>query len=498
VRWAGYKDPPTEATIQVASERQTQRLTVRKGADHVATATFSLPVVEPGPQRVTLSVPTLGDEISPENNTVTRWVKVVSDKFDVLLIGGSPSWDFRYLRNALARTPSINVESVLLDGDKAVLGFSAEHIPTKDVVILCDAPAAALRPDQWEALRKAVAQRGGSLILMAGQAHLPREYTGDYLSEFLPYRRPGRGASGAVGWRVWPGEEPEFRIVPAPGAPIGDVLGLDEDSQLSADRWISLPPVFRFLGTPDLKEAAQPILVERGSGAPILTRQRLGRGRVFFLGIDETWRWRYRVGERDQDRFFRQLVRAAADEPYAATNGYLSLDADRVTVGPGDPVHVRARVIDPTPQHTGRTAELEVVRDGAVVRAQALNSIGDEDSGRYEGTVDPLPVGEYHLRLHGPDGSELEYPLHVAESREAEMANLAPNEEMLARLGAASSGGAARGLEQFKDVPRLLTLLRERESRTAELRLWSSWYLYAFVVSCLAAEWALRKRFGLS
>ena len=78
------------------------------------------------------------------------------------------------------------------------------------------------------------------------------------------------------------------------------------------------------------------------------------------------------------------------------------------------------------------------------------------------------------------------------------MANLAPNEEMLARLGAASSGGAARGLEQFKDVPRLLTLLRERESRTAELRLWSSWYLYAFVVSCLAAEWALRKRFGLS
>jgi hypothetical protein len=297
---------------------------------------------------------------------------------------------------------------------------------------------------------------------------------------------------------VWPGEEPEFRVVPAPGAPVGDVLALDEDAQASADRWIFLPPVFRFLGMPDLKEAAQAILVERGSGAPILTRQRLGRGRVFFLGIDETWRWRYRVGERDQDRFFRQLVRAAADEPYAATNGYLSLDADRVTVAPGEPVHVRARVIDPTPQQAGRTAELDVVRDGAVVRSQALSPIGDEDSGRYEGAVDGLPAGEYRLRLRGPDGSELEYPLHVAESREAEMSNLAPDEEILRRLGSASTGGAARGFEQFKDVPHLLTLLRERESRTAELRLWSSWYLYAFVVSCLAAEWALRKRFGLS
>jgi len=226
VRWSGYREPPKEATIQVGSERQTRRVDVKKGASGIATVTFSLSVVEPGPQRVTVSVPELDDEISAENNTVTRWVKVVSDKFDVLLIGGSASWDFRYLRNALARTPSINAETVLLDGDKATLATSAEQILTKDVVILCDTPAGALRPEQWEALRKAVAQRGGSLILMAGQAHLPREYTGDYLSEFLPYRRPGRGANGAVGWRVWPGEEPEFRVVPAPGAPVGDVLAL--------------------------------------------------------------------------------------------------------------------------------------------------------------------------------------------------------------------------------------------------------------------------------
>ena len=78
------------------------------------------------------------------------------------------------------------------------------------------------------------------------------------------------------------------------------------------------------------------------------------------------------------------------------------------------------------------------------------------------------------------------------------MANLAPDEDLLRRLGSSSAGGAFRSLEQFKDVPTLLSNLRERESRVTELRLWNSWYLYAFVVSCLAAEWALRKRFGLS
>jgi hypothetical protein len=415
-------------------------------------------------------------------------------------VGGSASWDFRYLRNALSRTPSINAETVLLDEDRAHLGLTPEQILARDVVILCDAPARAISPEQWEAIRKVVVERGGSLILMAGQGHLPREYSGEYLSEFLPYRRPStvRGGAGALGWRVWPGEEPEFRVVPAPGAPTGDVLALDDDPQVSADRWLTLPPVFRYLGMPELKESVQPILVERGSGAPVLTRQRLGRGRVFFLGIDETWRWRNRVGERDQDRFFRQLVRAAADEPYAASNGYLSLDADRVTVAPGEPVRVRARVIDPSPQHADRGADLDVIRDGATVLSQALNPVGDADRGRYEGTIDGLAEGEYQLRLHGPDGSELEYPLHVAQSREAEMANLAPDEDLLRRLGSSSAGGAVRLLEQFKEVPTLLANLRGRESRVAELRLWNSWYLYAFVVSCLAAEWALRKRFGLS
>jgi hypothetical protein len=495
-----------EVTLQVGEEVQRQPIRNENGRHF---AEFNLPVNDAGPQRVTIGVGTVAGEISADNNTAVRWVKVLSDRFDVLLVGGSPSWDFRYLRNALSRTQWINAQSVLLEEENARLGMPAAELLGQDVIILDDAPARALSPEQWEAVRRTVAQRGGSIILLAGQAHLPREYTGDFLSEFLPYRRSGTvrgagvagsgGAAGAV-WRVWPGEEPEFRVVPAQGAPLTGALALEDSPQASADRWLTLPPVFRFLALPELKEAAQPLLVERGSSLPVLTRQRLGRGSVFFLGIDETWRWRGRVGEREQDRFFRQLVRAAADEPYAVTGETLALDADRVTVAPGEPVRVRARVMDApgSPGSMEPSLDVDVVReDGTVARSQRLMPIGSSDSGRYDGTVGGLEAGDYRLRLRGPDGAELEYPLHVVPSFEAEMANLTPDEDLLKRL-ASSSGGQFRTLEQVKDLGRLLSSSRARAPKTAELRLWDSWYLYAFVLACLGAEWSLRKRFGLA
>jgi hypothetical protein len=494
LRWSGLTGKQTEVTLRAGTEEQRK---IARPEDKTPLQ-FSLQMNDPGPQKVTITAAPVDGEISTENNTATRWVKVLSDRFDVLLVSGSPSWDFRYLRNALSRTQWIKPQSMLRDGDNAKLGLTTEQIQSQDVIILCDAPVKSLSPEQWEAVRKTVAQRGSSLILLAGQAHLPQEYTGEFLSEFLPYRRSSRTGGAAPVWRTWPGEEPEFRVVPAPRVASAEVPSLDENAAISGDRWIALPPIFRYLAVPELKDLVQPLLVERGSGAPLLTRQRLGRGKVFFLGVDETWRWRNRVGERDQDRFFQQLIRAAADEPYAASNNYLSFDSDRVTIAPGESVRVRARLVDPSAQPLGwQGLDVDVLdADDETVKTQRLTAIGPADSGRYEGSVGGLAAGEYRLRARGPEGSELEYPLHVAQTFEAEMANLSPDEGLLRRLSA-SSGGEFRTLENFKELAGQLSALREREPRTAAFRLWSSWYLYAFVLGCLGAEWSLRKRFGL-
>jgi hypothetical protein len=498
---------PTEVTLQTGAYQL--RAPIEESGNNAGRglARFSIQFDDPGPQRITLSVKSQNQEITDANNSVERWVKVLADRFEVLLLGGEPSWDYRYLRNTLSRTRWVNLRTTLLDAEDARLDLTPQQIATFDVIILSDVPTKALAPEQWDAVRRVVTQRGGSAILMAGLNHLPREYGGGFAAEFLPYKRAASAANAPTLWRTWPGEDPEFRFVPAPGLSDAelDLLALADDRSESWYRWNALPPVFRYFAMPDLKDAVTPMLVERDGRSPVLTRQRLGRGKVFFLGIDETWRWRAKSGDRDQDRFFRQLVRAAADEPYAVSNGLLSLDTDRVVIRPGESARVRARVVDPgaetwawgTPAPT-TSIDLEVRRaDGSPVRVQSLPASGEPGSGRFEGRVGDLEPGHYVLRLKAAYGAGVEYPLHVAENYERETLDLTGDAELLQRL-ARSSGGEFRTLENFEDVPRLLAESRKRAPRLAELRLWDSWYLYAVVVSALGAEWALRKRFGLA
>jgi hypothetical protein len=510
VVWSGVQQPQ-EVALHVGNYQFRSPVEpLEKSADNPnanrGVARFSVQFDEPGPTKVTFSIKPDRRELTQANNTVHRWIKILSDRFDVLLVGGAPSWDFRHLRGTLSRTRWVNLRTALLDADDAKLDLAPEQIASHDVIILCDAPAKALSPEQWDAVRRSIARRGASAILIAGPSHLPREYASGVLVEFLPHKRPTALSQLPRAWRTWPGDEPEFRFVPAPGLSPADldVLALADDYSDSWYRWNGLPPVFRYLPVPEIKESAQALLVERDTHTPVLTRHRLGRGKVFFLGIEETWRWRSRSGDKDQERFFRQLVRAAADQPYAVTNEILSLDADQLVIRPGEPVRVRAKVVDPGSEtwawNTPAPAthiDLEILANNSVVRTQPLPAVGEPGSGRFEGQIWGLDPGQYTLRLRAPFAHGLEYPLQVAPNYEQELQNLAPDPDLLRRLSK-SSGGLFKTLENFDDLPKHLEQSRQLAPRIAELRLWDSWYLYAVVLSALTAEWALRKRFGLA
>jgi hypothetical protein len=88
-------------------------------------------------------------------------------------------------------------------------------------------------------------------------------------------------------------------------------------------------------------------------------------------------------------------------------------------------------------------------------------------------------------------------PLHVGASYEAELADVSPDYSILQRL-ADASGGEFYTLDQVGRLGERLDALAERRPRFVEQRLWDSPLLFVFVVGCLAAEWAARKRLGLA
>jgi hypothetical protein len=500
---SGDVKPPSELHVTAGSLEQTYHLAPhtrrdRRGPGRDWRTHFSVPMTPEGShpaERLVFSVPASADEVTAANNRAERWIKVSSDKLHVAICTAAPTWDFQYLRSALDSRPWVELDPHILDPDHPALRMTPAQILNQDVLLLDDVPANGLDVNQWDAVHTLVTTRGGSVIFVAGTAFPISDYVAQPLARtLLPFHdvRPT--------WKEWPGEQPAFHFVPTPlGAQ--EALRLGDGPEGGLRRWQELPGVYRYLQIPDkgFYPDVQRLLQEADGGNAVLTERRIGAGRVIFLGLNETWRWRVHGGEQDLDRFWRQLVRHAAGEPYLVTRGPVSLDVDRVATRPGVPVRFRARVRGLRPRVDRATSwPLYVLRDGKAISTRQLAGLG---GGRFAGQIGDLPEGDYEFELRGviENGSApaVRVPLHVAESDEAEMRDVSGDVAMLTRI-ARSSGGQYLPIEQVDQLADRLNAMRETESQFARQPLWDSPYLFAFVLACLAGEWALRKRLGLA
>ena len=479
------------------------------------------------------------EEDCPRENAVAakvvkRWVKVVPERVKVLLVAGSPTWDFQYVRSALGRLAEMEVKDVVLDPVYPRLPMTPKEILSQDVIVLFDVPVAALDEKQWDAVLRMAQVTGGSVILVAGDAHLPAEYSRlpstAAMLPFLPtFRAP---------WSTWLGPAPAFHFVPAPDAEGVDFLKLPHEPAQAGDRsrrrrrlppddgdssrlrvspgerdagepppprrWEELPGCLRFLQLPetrskDFKPQAQVLLVEEESRLPVLTEMRLGAGRAFFMGFNDTWRWRFKVGGRDQDHFWRELIQHASEDPYFVHDGSLALDVDNVWAHPNGKILVRARITEE--EHGPQTAYmLQVLRDHKRISEHPLTPTGPAGGGRFGATLS-LPAGEYEIRWtaagQGHAAHTVTIAVHIGGTSEEELADLSGHPDTLRKL-ADATGGEFLTLEQVGRLPERLAAAGDARSRYAELPLWDSPYLFALVVGCLGAEWALRKRVGLA
>lgn len=514
----------TSVEVRFAIDGVAQVRQVTLGNDGKADVQFASRIIEPGVHLVELSLPELPGEANAGNNRIERRVKVLGDKVLVTAAAGSPGWDFRFLCDDLAKAPWATLRQALLDGP-ARLPLSPQEILRQDVIVLTDVSPSSLDAGQWDAVCRMV-EAGGGAILVAGSAHLPAEYFAEHA---LPVPAGLFPFTGKGDWHSWRGETAIARFAPAAGAAAEPLLQLADDPAATGQRWDALPPVYRYWQPPPLKPGAQPLLIETESASPVLIRERLGRGTVIFLGIDETWRWRYKAGERDAGRFWEQMIRSLAEPPYLLEAGPLSLDVEPVTAQPGEPLEVRARWYDPAaPSAAAPTMTVEVLKSATLVQtarmipARSSSTAGQSLRGASSAAPDPaapaaacgfalhlsgLPAGDYDLRITTPATSTaqpttapsaaIHCPLHIAPDFTAELADVTGDRAALRRI-AEISGGAPLSLETVSTLPDRLAAAVHEVAHNTEIPLWDSKYLFLFVLACLAAEWGLRKGFGLA
>jgi hypothetical protein len=474
-------------------------------------------------------------------------IKADDTKPKVLLVDGEARWEYHYLANALLRDRGLQLRRVLFspplldpdisEDDLKKLGNPKRHLPAGpdaladyQCIILGDvAPEQLPRPDR-ERLEQFVARHGGTLVIVAGKRFTPLAYTPHQGDPAVAEER-GKGAAPETDplLKLLPIEGPHV-VRPEQGFPVtltregrsAPFMRMEAEAGESAERWASFPPHYwGVVGR--AKAAATPLAYYRdpaGDAAPgkdgdeeelkrpreqsLIVRQTYGRGQVLFVGLDSTWRWRYRAGDTYHHRFWGQVIRWASSD-------YTRFGTDQPVYQEGQDVTLDLSLEDREAREVPADGELKarVVRlaePGGEDKTVALVPLSAAEGRRVlKGRVRSLPAGRYRAELDRPDpalaarlGDKPPVMFLVTPRDNKEMDHLETNEDLLRDLSR-KSGDQGRVFTPAgaAEVVELLTQRAVTRVERSEHGLWQAWGTLVLLLGLLTAEWAGRKWAGL-
>ena len=501
-----------------------KRLRPRKPGTYLVE--FQAQLAKEGTQQLKVAVRPVPGEISSANNSRTAHVKVVDDRARVLLIDGEPRWEYHYLATALGRDKQVKLDRVVFnqprisripEAELERAGNPSRKLPEGpdalldyDIILLGDVAPDQLPPADRQRLEKYVAERGGSLVILAGKQYMPLAYRGDDpIARLLPVEEP-RPVNAPKGFPL--ALTAEGRLAP--------FLLIEDTPDESERRWQEFPPHY-WAVTGRAKPGARPPLAfypgERPARDPqeranqekeqaLIVQQGYGRGQVLFVGLDSTWRWRYKAGDQYHHRFWGQLVRwASSDKLLEGGNRFVRFGASKPTYALGQEIDLTVRLGEGVKRNPDAPARMKLLRTvGGKEEAAALVPLTPREGNPrvLEGRVKDLPPGEYRLEPELPDladrlrdeGGPARFQVAAPESEE--MAELALNRQLLDAL-AAESGGRVFTPDELPQLLQRLTAEASHRARPAENKLWQWWPLLVLLLSLLTLEWVGRKWAGL-
>jgi von Willebrand factor type A domain len=447
-------------------------------------------------------------ELSIENNKQSRVVNVRKEKLKVLLIDGEPRYEFRYLKSFLERDRTIDLKVLLLSSDPEYAEqdpFAIGQFPsvkegtdglfTYDVVILGDADPTFLNAAQMKNLVEFVTQKGGGLMFVAGENFNPLSYKRSPLEPLLPIllddaRNPSAIGAGIAAFR--PNLTAEGATHP--------IFRFGDDVPASRRIWEVLQPLNWYFEAPKKQPAAFVLAAHPtakaadGSPLPILLYQFNGAGKVMFSAVDDTWRWRFRVGDNGPfGRFWIQTIRfLARSKMLGQKQAEVTTDRKRYTRNQTVLVQVRF----PNPGLAPKDdLSVEVAKKGQGPRKLALR-VSPGAKNVFEGVMPPMPEGEYEVKLLPPPSLTGGYPTTAfrVDPPAGEMERVQMNEVELRRATDLTGG-------KFYTAETVGTLLDDLPApqkvpldTDPPIAIWNSWPLLALFLLTAAAEWVFRKR----
>ncbi len=485
-------------------------------------------------------------EATLANNERTLVVDRGKGPYRILYVAGRPNWDFKFLRRAVEEDEQVQLVGLLRVArrepkydwrghagetsnplyrgfdekdqkeaeqyDQPVLvrlntrdqtelsnGFprTKEELYDYHAIILDDVEAEFFTRDQMGLLQQFVAERGGGLLMLGGKESFQRgNFRHTPIGNLLPvYLEPSSSESPRSRARLQLTREGWLQ----PWARLRD-KEKDEQQRLSE------MPEFRVLNrTGSAKPGARVIETvgeDEKRQVPALAVQRLGNGRTAALTIGDVWRWGMQKPpmHEDMDKFWRQTLRwLVTDVPER-----ISLQAAQRLDETNQPVVLRVRVRDKAFEPVDNASVAIEVREREGKRVQLTATSAATESGLFEATYVPRASGGYLAQATVTDAAGVKagdaQVGWTVDLEAREFQSVRANRPLLEKI-ARGTGGRIVEIDQLDDFARSLP---RRKAPVMEVWTKPLWDLPGIlpaacllIMSCLAAEWAIRRWKGL-
>ncbi|MBL8859995.1 MAG: hypothetical protein JNL28_15915 [Planctomycetes bacterium] len=507
----GNPRPITEADVEMDE----------KGTKAVLVAPPGTPDSDTNERRFKVRVEPLPDETLKDDNAVLFSVRVNPEKIRVLYVDAYPRYEYRFLKELLKRSDAnIDVQVFLLSATPDFVQESTRGLPpltsvptgrkelldNYDVVILGDVNPYSISPDparceEFMASMREFVERGGGAIFIAGEHDNPLDYVGTPLGELLPVIADAttRNVNAEVD------SVNGFRPVVEDGAAPHEVVRLVPDPKINRALWEDeggLYGCYWFFPVARAKPGAQ-VLLRHPSASnahgrfPLLVAGYFPAGRTLFTAIDETWRWRYRFGDRYHERFWRNSIRWVALGRLKSGDRRVQIDASKSSYDLDERVVLEARVLDEDYRPSERPAVPVRLQHPDGKTTDVTLGLLPERAGVYRTAFDVERSGTYSafVENEGARVASVDFEV-VLPSREN--ADPSPDPDTLKSLAALTKG---RG----ETLPRVRELLdafpggkEQRQPISSELRdAWDHWGTLIAALILLTIEWVARKRLEL-
>ena len=488
------------------------------GADgNIEPLVFSRTVSEAAMMRYIARVIEQPGETLLDDNASETTVRALDNKMRVLVVAGSPSWEYRYLMRMLTRDETVELscwlqsadEEAVRDGDAVIEQFPAEpsELFEYDCVVMLDPQPLDIDPAWTTHLETMVSNQGAGFIYVAGRTHSQRfmhsPNTG-FLLNLLPVVIDTTEADliineqGHYQSTPWPIEVPDEAISHS-------VVRLADNDVDNAALWAHLPGVYWHYPTRREKPVATVLMrhsnprMRNAYGSHVLlATQFFGAGRTAYLGFDTTWRWR-RLGQERFNQFWIQFLRHMVEGKLLSgqKRGLIQPGRDRYAVG--EPVVVDARLLDARHQPMERSGVELAVRteDGTTQRVELAAQ--PNRPGWYQARFVATHTGRHELMIElpggeGADAATIRGQFQVSQP-DLEFRQIELNEPALETLALESLGGQYIHINETGELPNLIP------SKTTELvldgqpiSLWDRGWTLIVLIVLLGVEWAVRKR----